>query len=367
MNLSLRKCLKAAAALLLALMMMAGCAEGGRAPELLEPQNAVRPTHTVRRGTIYDVRVMDGEVIPVMRTVSLDKSGTVGACHVYVGDTVRKGDLLLSLETEQLTEEAERLTAQLEQTRQSFASDLRTAELNVKIAEQELSRMQWQKASSTSILRKRQEIERLKLSYEQLQEEQAFRLEQLAQSVQKAEEALQDQELVSPADGIIVYCRQMNVGDKISEHDVLFVIASESEIEIRSDYLSAKDYNAANKVEARIGADTYQVRQHPYDQQEYLRMVLAGKTVRSYYDLIGNTGEVQAGTYAALLIYTNFKEDVLTVPRTALYHDESGRYVYVVTANGGSERRNITTGIMTSMDAEVLEGLQEGETIYVKE
>ena len=56
----------------------------------------------------------------------------------------------------------------------------------------------------------------------------------------------------------------------------------------------------------------------------------------------------------------------MTVPFNALYRDEKGRYVYKI-VDGERVRCNVTVGITNDVEAEILEGLREGDVVYVKE
>ena len=53
-------------------------------------------------------------------------------------------------------------------------------------------------------------------------------------------------------------------------------------------------------------------------------------------------------------------------PINALYRDSSGSYVYL-NEDGERKRVAVTVGIQTDTVAEIKEGLQEGDEIYVKE
>ena len=59
------------------------------------------------------------------------------------------------------------------------------------------------------------------------------------------------------------------------------------------------------------------------------------------------------------------KENVLTIPANALYRDEKGRYVYKI-VDKQRVRCNVTIGITNEIKVEILEGLQEGDVVYVQ-
>ncbi|GAA3400971.1 efflux RND transporter periplasmic adaptor subunit [Paenibacillus hodogayensis] len=72
-----------------------------------------------------------------------------------------------------------------------------------------------------------------------------------------------------------------------------------------------------------------------------------------------------AGLTLTALIETDNKQDVLTVSTIAVQRDKEGYYVLLQTPQG-SERRAIKVGLETADKTEVLEGLQEGDTVVLQ-
>jgi macrolide-specific efflux system membrane fusion protein len=66
---------------------------------------------------------------------------------------------------------------------------------------------------------------------------------------------------------------------------------------------------------------------------------------------------------ATVNIYTQYKKDVLAVPKRAVRFDESGRKYVSVSVNGTIQKRFITTGISDEKNYEVLAGLSTGDRI----
>lgn len=68
---------------------------------------------------------------------------------------------------------------------------------------------------------------------------------------------------------------------------------------------------------------------------------------------------------ATISIYTEYKKDVLVVPKRAVQFDESGKKYVSVLVNGRIERRHITTGISDEKYYEVLSGLSLNEKVVL--
>ncbi len=68
------------------------------------------------------------------------------------------------------------------------------------------------------------------------------------------------------------------------------------------------------------------------------------------------------GLEATVEIETDSVKDALSVASTAVYSDDAGDYVYVI-SDGKVEKRYITTGVSGNNNVQVLEGVSEGEQV----
>ena len=75
-------------------------------------------------------------------------------------------------------------------------------------------------------------------------------------------------------------------------------------------------------------------------------------------------GELAPGMFARFSIAYEKHENALVVPEAAVVSEDGSAYVYVVT-DGEAERRNVTTGIKSDGQVEILQGLKQDESIVV--
>ena len=68
---------------------------------------------------------------------------------------------------------------------------------------------------------------------------------------------------------------------------------------------------------------------------------------------------VYLGIQADVVIFTEEKDNALTIPRESYYSDDTGEYVYAI-ENGTVEKKYIKTGIVNDEKVEVTGGLSEG-------
>jgi len=355
--------------ILLCLMFFTGCSKTQtEEPELVEPQNASRAYCEVVRKDLYNAESIDAEVVPVTTEVYFERfGGKVGQRNVSVGDQVKKGDELLYLDQESLKEQEENLQKQIFTAQQNNEYDNQIRTLEIETAKAELEILKYQNAKNSAILDQQHQIEVLELQLKQQKETQNFSMQIMQSKLEQVQTTLKEQYLIAPVDGTIVYAKAVNPGDSVTTFETLFVIASDEELRIETDYISKTKFRSADRVEAVIGEETFQVEIVPYETKEYLRLALAGKTVHSFFTVVGNNKHLSEGQYVALTIYTSSRENALTVPVSAMHSDEEGKYVYVRREDGTSERRSVEVGIHSVVDYEILSGLQEGELVYVKE
>lgn len=86
-------------------------------------------------------------------------------------------------------------------------------------------------------------------------------------------------------------------------------------------------------------------------------------TITLFYTLANTDGKLFAGMSVKVVVAANSPEEVLAVPATAVIHDASGSFVYVLNAEGIPSRREVAVGDATSSYEIVKHGLEIGETI----
>lgn len=89
------------------------------------------------------------------------------------------------------------------------------------------------------------------------------------------------------------------------------------------------------------------------------------RTMHTEVDVPNGNRLLMPGMYAEAIIRLEQKPDALFVPLLAVNHAGDKTSVYVITPAGKIEDRNVTLGLATDSDSEVVSGLHEGEMIAV--
>ena len=74
-------------------------------------------------------------------------------------------------------------------------------------------------------------------------------------------------------------------------------------------------------------------------------------------------GLIKAGEFYTLVIESNVKAKMLTVPTKAVRENQDGKYVYVLTENNTVDVRVVEVGITEGDDLAIISGLNEGDKV----
>lgn len=360
-----------ACVLLAAALLLCGCEKPvSEPPELLPAAGVASDICVVRRGETSVPKAVDAWVSAYAEELSFPVNGTVGEIPVRAGDRVKAGDRLIVLDLDDVCEQYETLKDEIDATRYGNELDYRIAETDLALLKAELSQLQKSGADARTLELKELDIREAEMNLAHDRETRELSLSRSEKALAELEETLANDAIVAPFDGIVAREITVSVGSRVSAYDPLVCIADDTRLRITCDYVSTATLRVATGgIYARIGGERYEVEAIPIENSEYVTRVLAGKKVYSEFEIVGPEGwrdEVHAGDYAAVIFLNSYQADALLIPANAVLADANGKYVYVVGENGERVRRDIK--IRTSVgaiDAQVLEGLEEGERIYV--
>ena len=337
------------------------------APALLEPAGVTLDYAAVERMDLYTVTVYTGAVVPYVEELSFEVDGVVDEVHVSLGSSVQKGDVLISLDEEELNEQADEMRELIAYTRQTYANANEIASIDIQIATTKLATMRANGASEADIIRMQSDIDMRELILRQTQEEQAHNIAKMEEELARLEEKIGKNTLVAPFDGVIVSIAELRKDQSVEAYKTVVYIADESSLMVTSDFISQNTVKNASEIYALIGAESYPLEYVPIEMDEYLSAVFAEAKLTSDFLFTGEHSGVLCGDYAAVCVVSGLVEDALVVPVNALYLDGAGRYVYKVDEDGQRVRVNVHTGATNNLYIQITDGLEEGDLVYVKE
>lgn len=352
--------------LFMCLLWCAPCALAEEVPQLLEPAGVQLNAAAAFMGDISDITTYPAAVVPYVEEFFFEQEGVIEEMHVILGQEVKAGDPLITLDTEAETERMETLRRQLEELETNTAYEQELAGIDLAILDAEWRQLQKQ-GDETAIALKQLDIEEKKLELALAADLRALEKEQLISELERLETEIKKNVLCAPFDGRVAYMsNEWRHGDYVSAFTPLIYLADDTQLLVESDYISNTTLGSAHAVYAHIGSKRYAMTATPLDEKKNMAQVLSGVKLVRQFTFDEPSEELEAGQYAVICVESSYRSNVLLVPTNTLYTADRTRYLYVM-EDGVRVRREVKVGVTTDWYTQITEGLQEGELVYVKE
>lgn len=304
------------------------------APAKSAPQTRKRTLNVtaevIKKSSISDGIIITGLLLPDEEvSLSFETSGKITTINFVEGTHVKKGQLLAKVNDAQLQ------------------AQLRKLEVQLKLAEDRVYRQ--------NALLEREAVS--KEAYEQVQTDLAMLKAEI--DMVKANIALT--ELRAPFDGIIGL-RQVSEGTYATPSTIVASLTKISPLKI--EFAVPERYagivkNGANlsfKVEGHLKPFSAKV----YATESYVDPTTHTFAIRALY--ANNNGQLMPGRFANVDLKTQEFDDAITIPSQAIIPEMGIDKVYLY-KSGKAQPVTITKGIRNESRAQILEGLNIGDTI----
>lgn len=263
--------------------------------------------------------------------LSFESSGKITEINFEEGTYVKKGQLLAKVNDRPLRAQLQRLVSQL------------------KLAEDRVFRQ--------NALLERDAVS--KEAYEQVKTE----LATLNADIDLVEANIQQTELRAPFDGIIGL-RQVSVGQFASPSTIVAKLTKVSplKIEFAIPERYAGDIKPGTDLSFTLEGKLSPFHAKVYARESKIDLETHTLTMRALYP--NSNGSIMPGRYASITLTNQEVADALVVPSQAIV-PEMGKDKVFRYQNGKAIPVEITTGIRTEKDVQVLNGLSIGDTIIV--
>ncbi|WP_276356060.1 efflux RND transporter periplasmic adaptor subunit [Cohnella caldifontis] len=326
----------------LCLTLASGCAllpqeqEPEQLPQIRTPKISQKPEYPVKRAAL-EVKASGSGKLLSEREENLyftEDNRRIAGVYVKAGDQVKKGQLLAELDTDDTEGQIRRKEIELEK-----------AGLDLKEAMRQAGEGQ------DTALRKQQ------LDYELLREE----LAELRRS-------LEGTKLTAPYDGTVVSFTAEK-GDVAQAYEKIGQIADMKALVVAVSFSSTDLEDIAPGMEAVVSVNAAgdyrgKVRRLPIDSGE------GGEEnpldSRVLIDLEEQPEGAGYGTPLTAAVIVERRADALTIPLAALRKQNDRYYVVVAGADGTKGEVDVEVGAVSSTEAEIISGLQEGQKVVGK-
>lgn len=380
---------------LLCMVLLVGCAIGSvteprqfdpaQEPTLVPTSVAVsKPTYTVGRGDVVRTMTLSGRVVPIIEAdLAFTMAGTVAEVLVEREQTVAAGDVLARLDTQAVVTDLILAQAALETARgrltavtAQLTNDRRRAEIALERAQLRLDHARVKAGDSPSsdetldIQLLGLDVELAELALGELTAgpepglqaavaEAQLRVDELTAVMSAAE-------LVAPWDGVVIRAN-LEPGQMLGVGETAVILADLSQLEVQGVVNQAADMEklvegleATINIASRPGepllgfVSTLPI---PYGSSD----TLPESGIRVAFD-DPNAASLKNGDRVTVDLVLGESLNALWLPPAAI-RDFSGRH-FVVVQDGDTQRRvDVVLGLESGSRVEVLEGVEEGQTI----
>lgn len=256
-------------------------------------------------------------------------AGRVQNINFKEGDPVKKGQLLVAIDNEQYHARLQRVKVQLEQARKN--RDRQKELLDIEGVSQEV-------------------YEEAELRVADLKAQQAELQAQLDNTIIRA-----------PFDGTIGL-RMISPGSYINPGDNIAYLVQDNPVKIEfsipEGYAGQIKQNSSIQFTVTAIKDT--LKAMVYAIEPRIDPESRSIAVRARAD--NNEGKLVPGAFSEVQVNLDTYPDAILIPTSAVITENNGKSVFVI-KNGKAVKKSITTGIRTSDNIHVLEGLQEKDTL----
>ncbi|MFO7693883.1 MAG: efflux RND transporter periplasmic adaptor subunit [Vicinamibacterales bacterium] len=325
---------------------------------------AFRPTMTVEATTARRLPVAErvmvvGNLIGAVTVSVVPKvSGRLESVAVRLGDPVRRGQLLATLEDRELREQVRQNEASLEVSR----ATVRQREADLKNAQSNLDRSRNLFARS---LIAQQTLDDAEARYDAAQAQVDLARAQGSQATARLEELrinLSNTRILSPVDGY-VGSRSLDPGAFVGTNSAFLSVVDIHFVRLVTNLVEKDLRRIVLDMPAVVDVDAYPGETFA-GRVARLAPVLdpSTRTAQMEVEVPNPAARLKPGMYARVQFVVLERPDALTVPRNAIVDLEGTRGVFVV--DGKTARfKPITTGITDGEAVEITNGLEDGSTV----
>lgn len=322
-------------------LFLTGCSVNKQeleAPRLLDPVGVQGNLETVERRELYHLNYAEGEVIAYLEPVFVEDNAIISEVHVALGDHVKKGDVLCEVIY------ANTNVQNIEEAVNEYEKKIRECQhkigdINAFIIQGNLDA--YEKKYQQLLLS--QEKEKLGILEEELK---VFKEDTTINTSQTAK-------ILAPIEGDIASMADIKANVGLRAKKCFMVIADSAQKFVTCE-LSAlgvvnggyEDYILVNGEEATL---------IPYTSK--------AKDILLY--TLDHSEDINVGEGVLVFRKSNYKDAAISVSNDVIYSDDNGKYVYVK-ENGEKVRRNIMVGNTYTTYSEIIDGLSEGDEVYVQ-
>ena len=317
-------------------------------------------TAKVARGKISSYLTVVGNLVGEATVEVVPRTGgRVTSINVKLGDRVRRNQVIAKIEDREIVEQVNQAQAShrvAEATIRSREADLELAKTSVERSRNLYGRQ----------LLPKQTLDDAEARYSAAQAQVDLSQAQLAQSAARLQELqinLANTNVVSPVDGFVAK-RNVDPGAWVSQQAGVASIVDISALRLVAN-ITEKDLRLVSAGDRGV------VEVDAFPGEKFNGKIArvspildpATRTAPMEIEIPNQAFRLKPGMYAKVTLEVESKENVLLIPKTSLVDSEGQRGVFQANDESRAQFKPVKIGIEDAERVEILEGLNEGETV----
>ncbi|OPJ55288.1 efflux RND transporter periplasmic adaptor subunit [Alkalithermobacter paradoxus] len=345
--------------ILMSVYILSGC----------KSEEEVKNEETIVSVETYESKVMDidiktslsGKVVPFERAnLSPKMPGVVSDVKVKVGDVVKKGDVLFTLDQKDVMN----AVRQAQASYNLAVANYENVKSQIKASNENYEKM---KTMLEKGIISNEEFQKYEMSMGSMQNTEVLKLqvEQARVMLDNAKSNINDTIIKSPISGVVTSVN-VNIGEVSSAGvpGVTVVNIDRVYVDVNVSEHLVNNINSGDSVDILISSLGDEV--------------LSGKITNLSFAPVGNSmtypakielenkdNKIKPGMFAQVDLITQRKENVVVVPASAIVVKEGKNVVFVI-ESGLATMKVVRVGIDNGEYIEIVEGLVEGEEVVIK-
>ena len=360
----------------LILLLVTACGTASPRPALLDPVATQVGTVYVSYGNVEVKQVRRGLIRAHSEAVRLEIGGGIlGAVYAWPGDEVAPGQLLAQMDIENLLERYEAQAERIANLRRQHSFVNEENSLAIALLELSYTNTVWAAAEDLDLaaMRRaeqiRENIEWAVLNKQQTIETQNAAIAREERRLTELRESIAEANIYAPFGGTVSYLR-VRPGAWVTTFTPLMYITrcdmpyfieyvgQNLTIHQARSFVRAQGYVGDTVVDLEFVPPTAE--QQVYYTRRNLQPPMIFRVVCDQFEW------PPSGTTISLHLYNRFYENVLRIPRNAIFSRAGyGHFVYRI-EEGRQVQTIVNSGFMTDTYVPIFGGLQEGDEIFVR-
>jgi len=362
--------------LLLFLSIATGCKNAAPAadtasdvPALLTPADTPINTVTVGYNDIAVSEYYNAIVTPYVEEYVFPMAGTLSAVNVILDEKVEAGAILAELNHSEIDSRIAALEKEIDILKSTIEKDTAECTIILDSLKTQKTNILSGKAKSSNptaeALILDYDIKLYETKIEQNKTKLEIELKGPTDELSRLKKELESYYIYAPFSGTVIYITDKT---KLTPDITAIALANLERKYIQiSDTISDSHIASAVNLYATYNGSTYNLTHVPLDSQPTSVNLKSAKG--SLSNFIADNKSMKLFPYGCRMLVTidtAFIDNVLSIPNTALFTDENGmHYVYSIDTDGIRTRRDIVTGETDTIYTVIVDGLKEGDVIYV--